>query len=209
MFSATLAAGTPRGTALPRRIVLADLLPDERVWAGALIVAGAVLTGVSAQLSFPIPGSPVPVTGQTFAVLLTGAALGWRRGCASMSLYLVAGGLGVPWFSGHSSGFGSVTVGYLIGFVVASAVVGRLAERGGDKTPMRTIGSMTAGTLIIYAVGLPYLAYTAHVGLAKAFDLGAQPFLAGDALKVVAAAGLLPGVWRVLGHRRQNSESSR
>jgi biotin transport system substrate-specific component len=182
-------------------LVLADLLPGALARDLALVVGGAVLVGLAAQVSFPIPGTPVPVTGQTFAVLLCGAALGWQRAFASMALYLVAGGLGLPWFAGGSSGWAGASFGYIIGFVVAGAVVGWLAGRGGDRTPLRTVATMTLGTLLIYAVGVPYLMASLGIGLAKAFELGVRPFLIGDALKVLLAAGLLPGAWRLL--RRQ------
>jgi biotin transport system substrate-specific component len=177
------------------RIVLADLVPGQRVRDALLVLGAAGLTGAAAQVSIPVPHSPVPVTGQTFAVLLTGAALGWRRGMLSMVLYLVAGGLGVPWYAHHSSGWGGPTYGYVLGFVLASTVVGWLAKHGGDRTPARTVATMTFGTLLIYAVGMPYLAHSLGVGAAQAFDLGVRPFLLGDALKVLLAAGLLPGAW--------------
>lgn len=183
---------------LRRPQTLADLLPGERVRDVVLVIAAAALTGAAAQLSFHLPHTVVPVTGQTFAVLLTGAALGPWRGFASMALYLVAGGLGLPWFAGHASGFGGPTMGYLLGFIVASAVVGELARRGGDRTPLRTVATMLLGTLLIYAVGVPYLAVSLHMGAADAIDAGMRPFLLGDGLKVLLAAGLLPAAWRLV-----------
>ena len=188
--------------ALPSpHFVLADTLPRGRVRDVLLILGGAGLTGLAAQVSIPIPGTPVPVTGQTFAVLLVGAALGWWRALTSMALYLLAGAVGVPWYADGRSGWGGASFGYIIGFVVAAAVVGWLAGRGGDRTPLRTVGTMTVGTLLIYAVGVPWLAASLDVGLAKAVELGARPVLGGDALKVLLAAGLLPGAWRLLGPR--------
>jgi biotin transport system substrate-specific component len=181
-----------------RPLVLGDLLSGTLARDVALVVAGAVFVGLSAQVSFPIPGTPVPVTGQTFAVLLAGAALGWRRALPSMALYLAAGAAGVPWFAGASSGWSAPSFGYVIGFVLAGSVVGALAARGGDRTPARTVLTMTLGTLLIYAVGVPYLMADLGVGLGKAVDLGVQPFLLGDALKVLLAAGLLPGAWLLL-----------
>ena len=188
------------------RLVLADLVAGARVRDGVLITAGVALTGLAAQVSIPMPGTLVPITGQTFAVLLTGAALGSRRGFAAMALYLVAGGLGAPWFADHSSGWTLPTLGYVIGFVLAGAVVGWLAERGGDRTTVRTVGTMFVGTLLVYAVGMPYLAGSLHVGLGEAFRLGVRPFLLGDTLKVLVAAGLLPGSWALV--RRFRSEGS-
>lgn len=176
--------------------VLSDLLSRTVARDVGLVLGGAAFVGLAAQLSFPIPGSPVPVTGQTFAVLLAGAALGWRRALPSMTLYLLAGMAGFPWFAGHSSGIHAPSLGYIIGFVLAASVVGALAARGGDRTPARTVATMTLGTLLIYAIGMPYLMADLHLGLAAAYRAGMRPFLLGDALKVALAAGLLPATWR-------------
>lgn len=180
-----------------RPLVLGDLLPGAAVRDVALVLGGAALVGLSAQVSVPLPGTPVPVTGQTFAVLLVGAALGWQRAVSSMLLYLAAGAAGMPWFAEGSSGTSAASLGYVIGFVLAGAVVGALAARGGDRTPVRTVLTMTLGTLLIYAVGLPYLVLAIDAPLSRGFALGVQPFLLGDALKVLLAAGLLPGAWRL------------
>src|SRR4051812_39509526 len=196
-MSATAIASTAR-----RRIVLADLLPGEAVRDLLLIVAAAALVGASAQFTIPVPGSPVPVSGQTFAVLLSGAALGWQRGLAAMLLYMAAGSLGMPWFAQGESGFGGPSFGYIVGFVLAAALVGSLARLGGDRTPPRTIGSMALGTLTIYAVGVPWLMASAGIDFSTALDLGVRPFLLGDLLKVLLAAGLLPTAWRLVGPRR-------
>jgi biotin transport system substrate-specific component len=185
-----------------RRIVLADLVPGAVARDVALVVGAAALTGAAAQLSIPMPGTLVPITGQTFAVLLSGAALGPRRGFASMALYLLAGGVGLPWFADHTHGFHLVTFGYIIGFVLASTVVGWIARRGGDRTPARTVATMLLGTVLIYAVGMPYLAEQIHVSTAVAFREGVRPFLLGDTLKVLLAAGLLPGAWRIVGRHQ-------
>ncbi|NUT48106.1 MAG: biotin transporter BioY [Saccharothrix sp.] len=177
-----------------RRAVLADLVPGALARDIALVVAGAGLTGLAAQVSVPVPASPVPMTGQTFAALLVGAALGWRRGGASMLLYLVAGVAGVPWFQGGSSGT-PASLGYVVGFVVAGSLVGLLAARGGDRTPLRTVGTMAVGNVAIYACGVPWLMAAAGIGLDKALALGVAPFLLGDTLKIALAAGLLPAAW--------------
>ncbi len=192
-------------TAISTRTTLADRLPGERARDVALVLLGAVVTGLAAQVSFHIPGTPVPVTGQTFAVLLTGAALGLRRAALSMVVYLAAGVAGVPWYAGHASGFGGPAFGYVVAFVVAAALVGRLAERGGDRTVARTVLTMLAGTAAIYLVGATWLALDLRLGAGQAFDLGVRPFLLGDALKLALAAGLLPGAWWLLGgaHDRQ------
>jgi biotin transport system substrate-specific component len=188
-----------------RAAVLGDLLPGSLARDAALVVGSAALVGVAAQVAVPIPGTPVPVSGQTFAVLLAGAALGWGRAALGMVLYLAAGLAGVPWFAEGSSGAGSPSLGYVLGFVVAAAVVGRLAERGGDRTPVRTVGTMLVGTVIMYAAGVPYLMAALGVDLGRALELGVAPFLIGDALKVLLAAGLLPTAWRLLGTRRDGA----
>ncbi|MFF5206831.1 biotin transporter BioY [Streptosporangium sp. NPDC000396] len=182
-------------SSVARPAVLSDLIPGSRVRDTALVVGGAILTGLAAQLTFPM--WPVPVTGQTFAVLLVGATLGMNRAVLSMMLYTLAGVAGVPWFAGGSSGFGGPTFGYVIGFIAAAAVVGKLAERGGDRTVLRTVGTMAFGNLIIYAFGLPVLIAVTGLGLGDAFVVGMAKFLAGDALKIAVAAGLLPAAWKL------------
>lgn len=178
--------------------VLADLIPGTRARDLVLVAGGAALTGLVAQVSVSIPGTPVPVTGQTFAVLLVGAALGWRRGLASMLLYLLAGLVGVPWFAEGASGYPAVTFGYLIGFVLAGALVGALAERGGDRTVLRTVASMVLGNVVIFAVGMSWLMAALGVDLATGWRLGVAPFLVGGVVKTALAAGLLPAAWAVV-----------
>ncbi|GAA3129599.1 biotin transporter BioY [Planomonospora alba] len=178
-----------------RPAVLSDLIPGARVRDAALVVGGAALTGLAAQLTVPM--WPVPVTGQTLAVVLVGAALGMNRAVLSMALYLLAGVAGVPWFAEGASGFGGPTFGYVVGFVAAAAIVGRLAERGGDRTAARTVGTMVLGNLTIYAFGLPVLMATLGLGLGEALAAGVVPFLVGDAVKIAFAAGLLPAAWRL------------
>ncbi|MCO5970000.1 MULTISPECIES: biotin transporter BioY [Actinoallomurus] len=181
-----------------RPAVLGDLVPGRLVRDVALVVGAAVFVGLAAQVSVPIPGTPVPVTGQTFAVLLSGAALGFRRGALSMALYTLAGMVGVPWFSDGTSGWRMASFGYILGFVLAGAVVGALAARGGDRSPVRTVGTMALGLAVIYAVGVPWLMAWTHSGLGQALSMGVRPFLVGDAIKIALAAGLLPGAWRLL-----------
>ncbi|MFD4659591.1 biotin transporter BioY [Kitasatospora sp. NPDC058444] len=194
-------------TPIPRRTVLADLLPAASTRLGAqardlaLVAGGAALTGLAAQLSVNVPGSPVPVTGQTFAALLVGTALGARRGVASLALYLLAGMAGLPWFAEGTSGWATASFGYVIGFVLAAALTGALARRGADRTPVNTAVTMVLGSLAIYAVGVPYLALSLHVSLARAAELGLYPYLVGDALKAALAAGALPLAWKLLGRR--------
>lgn len=179
-----------------RRIVLADLLPGTVVRDAALIVGGAGLTGLAAQVSVHTSLSPVPFTLQTFAVLLTGAALGSVRGVLAMALYLAAGSLGVPWFSSHSHGWGGPTFGYILGFVVTAAVVGELARRGNDRQIVSTIGLMALGSALIYVVGAAWLAHDLHLSAAVAIQKGVEPFLIGDAIKIAVAALILPSAWR-------------
>lgn len=181
--------------------VLADLLPASRVRDAALVLGGAVLTGLAAQVSVPVPGSPVPVTGQTFAALLVGTALGARRGFLSLALYALAGVAGVPWFAGGASGAGAVSFGYVLGMLLASAAVGALARRGADRSPLRMAGTMILGEVVIYAVGVPYLALAAHLSLSQAVAAGLTPFLLGDALKAALAMGALPTAWKLAGKR--------
>ncbi|WP_395296199.1 biotin transporter BioY [Kitasatospora hibisci] len=194
-------------TPIPSRAVLADLLPAASGRFGAqardfaLVAGGAALTGLAAQFSVNVPGSPVPVTGQTFAALLVGTALGTRRGVASLGLYLLAGMAGLPWFAEGTSGWSMPSLGYLLGFVLAAALTGALARRGADRSPVRTAAAMVLGSLAIYAVGVPYLAFALDVPLARAAELGLYPYVVGDALKAALAAGVLPLAWKALGRR--------
>ncbi|MFH9661282.1 biotin transporter BioY [Streptomyces sp. NPDC017248] len=191
---------TATATARPGA-VLADLLPATRVRDAALVLGGAALTGLAAQLSVPVPGSPVPVTGQTFAALLVGTALGARRGLLSLALYAVAGLAGVPWFADGKSGTGLVSFGYVLGMLLASALVGTLARRGADRSALRMAGTMLLGEAVIYAVGVPYLALAAHLSASQAIAAGLTPFLIGDALKAALAMGLLPTAWKIADKR--------
>ncbi|MCX2969928.1 biotin transporter BioY [Streptomyces sp. TRM70308] len=186
--------------------VLADALPAAtaaraRVRDAALVLGGAALTGIAAQLAVPVPGSPVPVTGQTFAALLVGAGLGARRALLSLGLYTVAGVAGVPWFAQGEHGAGLPSFGYVLGMLLAAVVVGALARRGGDRGVLRTVGTMAVGTAIIYAVGVPYLALATGTSLTTAVFDGLVPFLLGDALKVALAMAALPTAWRLVGRR--------
>jgi biotin transport system substrate-specific component len=195
-------------TAFPARhpLVLADLLPGALVRDAILVLGAAGFVGATAQVSIHLPGTPVPVTGQTLGVLLSSAALGWRRATMSLALYLVVGVLGFPWFAGQTSGV-SASFGYVIGFVAAAAVVGALAGRGGDRTPVRMFASMVAGNAVIYLFGMTYLALDLHLGAAATIREGLRPFLIGDAVKAVIAAGLLPAAWALV--NRLGSERTR
>jgi len=179
-----------------RPLVLADLVPGTRVRDVLLVLGGAAFTGLVAQIAIPVAGSPVPVTGGTFAVLTVAAALGWQRGAASLALYMVAGMAGMPWFANGGSGFGFPAFGYVVGYVVAAALVGALASRGGDRSPLPTILTMVLGNAVIYVFGLAYLMYDLNLSLGGAWDIGMKNYLLGDALKILLAAGCLPALWR-------------
>ena len=188
-------------TAVLRPRVLADVIPGGVIRDVALVVAVAAFTGAAAQVAVPLPFTPVPLSLQTFTVLLSAAALGpWRAG-AAMGLYLVAGVAGVPWFSEQRTGFAFPSFGYIIGFVLAALIVGTLARRGADRRAGSAVVTMVIGNLAIYAVGVPYLALAIGVSLPEAIALGALPFVIGDGLKIVLAAGLLPAAWRLVDRR--------
>jgi biotin transport system substrate-specific component len=178
--------------------VLADLLPASRVRDAALVVGGAALTGLAAQISVPVPGSPVPVTGQTFAALLVGTSLGAGRGFLSLALYALAGVAGVPWFAGGASGAAAPSFGYILGMLLAATVVGTLARRGADRSVLRTAGAMLLGQAVVYAVGVPYLALATGMSAGAAIAAGLTPFLIGDALKVALAMGVMPAAWKLV-----------
>lgn len=178
--------------------VLAELLPASRVKDVALVAGGAGLTGLAAQLAITTPLTPVPFTLQTLSVLLVGAALGPARAMLSMLLYIAAGVAGVPWFAGQSHGWGGVSFGYVIGFLLAVALVGLCARRGADRSVVGTAVAMAIGNLAIYGVGTTWLGITLQVSPAEALSLGLWPFLVGDAVKLLIASLVLPGTWRLL-----------
>lgn len=188
--------------AVQPRPVLADLLPRVALRDAALVVGAALLTALCAQIVVPLPFSPVPITGQTFAVLLTGAALGAGRGAAGQALYVLLGAIGLPFYSDGGSGV-DVLVGarggYLVGFVVAAAVVGWFARRGLDRDVRSAALAFLAGSVVIYALGVPWLAFIADLTLSEALLQGLVPFIPGGLLKAALAAGLLPAAWRLTG----------
>ena len=184
--------------ASPAPRVLADYAARTALAQIALVFSGAVFVGIAAQVAIPLPFTPVPLTLQTFAVLLAGAALGSLRGVASMALYALMGVVGVPWFSEGSSGFSTVSFGYILGFILAAFIVGRLAERGASTTSIQSAALMVIGNLAIYAVGVTWLKFAIDSSWATALSLGVVPFLIGDAIKIALAAGLLPLSWKGL-----------
>jgi biotin transport system substrate-specific component len=192
----------------PSRVTLADALTGgaarSALRSAALVIAGALLTALAAQVAFKVPWTTVPYTLQTGSVLLVGTALGWRRGALSMALYVAAGAIGLPVYAGGNAGVSQLlgaTGGYLVGFVVAVAIVGWLAECGWDRSPLSTLGLMAVGTLVIYAIGVAVLAFVAPLPMPVAVEKGALVFVPWDALKALAAAGLLPLAWRLTDRR--------
>jgi len=186
-------------------LVLADLLPGALVRDTLLVVGAAGFVGLLAQISIHLSFTPVPITGQTLGVLLAGAALGWRRAGAALVLYAVAGLAGVPWFAGQASGYVGASFGYVLGFIGAAVLCGYLAERGADRSVLRSVPAMLAGEVVIYAFGVTWLALDLHLSAAQALSEGFTPFVAGDAIKAVIAAGLLPGAWWLTGYRRNRT----
>ena len=175
-------------------------------WRVLLAFAGSWLVAGLAQIEIKLPFTPVPITGQTLGVLLVGASLGAGLGGVSMALYLAQGAIGLPFFSGGDSGaellrLSAVTGGYLWGFVLSAVMVGWLAERGWDRSIRSSIGAMFLGEVVLYAVGIPWLMQALDVSLADALALGLAPFVIGDTLKLLLAAGLLPAGWRLVGKR--------
>jgi biotin transport system substrate-specific component len=164
-----------------------------------LVLVGTGLVAAAAQVS--IPFEPVPLTGQTFAVLLVGTSLGAVRGAASLSLYLWLGVAGAPIYADARHGWSvltGATGGYIVGFVLAAAVTGYLAERGWDRRFSSAVGAMLTGNVIIYAVGLPWLAAVLDTNLEQTLDFGLYKFVPGDLLKLYLAAALLPTAWRLV-----------
>jgi biotin transport system substrate-specific component len=212
---------TPRLNRLPaaeRGITIGDFLVPvslgERISARArhiaLMVAGALFIAVTAQVVIPL--NPVPITGQTLGVLLVGGALGSKRGGFSVLLYVLLGFF-LPVYAGHAQGISHIigsteghlvlgaTGGYLVGFVVAGAIVGRLAELGWDRNFVGAVAAFVVGNLVIYAFGVPWLMLAAGLNINEAVAGGLTPFLLGDGLKIVAAAALFPVAWWVVGRR--------
>jgi biotin transport system substrate-specific component len=178
----------------------------------ALVLLGVLVMAASAQVVVRIPGTPVPVTGQTFGVLLTATALGFRRGIASVGLYLLLGFF-LPIYAGGASGSAHVvawsgghlvlgaTGGYLVGFLLAAALVGRLAELGWDRRYAGALAAMLIGNALIYVVGLPWLAAATGLSATGAVREGLAPFLVGDLLKFALVAAVFPVGWWIVGRR--------
>jgi len=190
-----MATATPMPARLP---VLADVIPGARVRDAALVTGAALFTALLAQVSIPVAGSPVPITGQTLAVVLTAAALGPYRGLAGQGLYLLLGAIGLPFYSDAASGFDVVfgaTGGYIIGFLPAAYLIGLAARQGQDRRITRALPLFALGQLVIFAVGVPWLAVAADMSAAQAIDAGFTPFIVGGIVKAALAGVLLPGAW--------------
>lgn len=191
---------------------LAQTLPRPRSRAGALVVdallvvSGSLLIALLAQVSIKLPFTPVPITGQTLGVLLVGTAYGWARGGLTVALYLAEIAAGLPFAAEGKSGLevlglATASGGYLWGFLLAGLLCGWLANRGWDRDVRSSLGVMLLGSLVIYAVGVPWLAASIGVPAAKALELGVYPFVLGDVMKLLVAAGLLPAAWHLTGRR--------
>lgn len=177
-------------------------LPRSGVVTVLLIVTAAALTALAAQWRIHLPFTPVPITGQTFAVLLTGAALGWKLGAGGQLLYLGVGAVGAPVFSDQSGGMEVVTGatgGYLIGFVFAAALVGWMAEHRQDRSFSTMFTAFIVGSAVIYLFGVTGLMISADMSVSTAVEAGLAPFLMGDLVKAAAAGIILPGAWKLLG----------
>jgi biotin transport system substrate-specific component len=176
--------------------------PDEKISAALydaiVIICGAMILGLSAQVKVYLPISPVPITGQTFAVLILAALLGSRRGVLAILAYLAEGALGLPVFAG-GIGLAALigpTGGYLVGFIVVAYIVGRLAEMGWDRRVSTTMAAMLAGEIVLYTFGVCWLAIMTNIR--TALMVGLYPFIVGDILKVILAAAVLPAGWKLL-----------
>ena len=193
---ASLAAPAPA----PRPRVLGDVLPGARTRDALLVCAGALLTALAAQIAIPVPPSPVPVTGQTLAVVIAGAALGARRGAASQLLYVLLG-LALPVYADGASGpdvLWGATGGYLIGFVIAAGLIGRVAELGADRRPLLAFLAFCGGQLVIFGIGVPWLKVSTDIGWADAVRNGFTPFIVGGLIKAAIGAAAVPAAWRLV-----------
>lgn len=198
--------------AAEKGVTIADFLVPVRVGERVspflrsvlLVVAGALLIFLTARVAITIPGNPVPYTLQNFGILVAGGALGLQRGGLAALLYVALGVIGLPFFAEGRGGLSVIwgaTGGYLVGFIVAAALVGRLAELGWDRRIGGAIGATLLGTIVIYLVGVPWLAVSTSMTLGDAINAGLVPFLVVDAVKLLAAAAVFPAAWWVVGHR--------
>lgn len=195
-------------TQQPTVRTLADLL-TSRTMNFAAIPLGALLIGAAAQLSVMTGMSTEPITGTTFAVLMVAAILGALRGSLAVLLYCGAGALGVPWFPGASAGMPSSSYGYALGFVLAAALVGWLAQRGWTRNPIDTALAFLLGDVVIFAVGVGWFAIATANTWTTAVAVGMSPFLLGEAIKIALAAVVLPLAWRLASPRADDGQPGR
>ena len=189
-------ASTLRLAVLPRPHLRTDVV---------LVALGAGLIAASAQISLSLPFTPVPITGQTFTVLLVGASYGTLRGGSSALLYVLLGIAGAPVYAHGASGWAVITGasgGYLLSFPLVSALTGLLAERRWDRRFSSAVGAMLTGNVLIYLCGLPWLAYVLRTNLEKTLEYGLYPFVPGDLFKLYLAAAALPAAWGFAGRLR-------
>lgn len=186
---------------------LADLVGNHSLARDGLLVVGfSLFMTLTAQISIRLPWTPVPITGQTLGMLLTGAILGPRRGALAMLLYLVQGAIGLPVFAPSATlpqGFGRLvgpTGGYLVSAPIVAALVGWLAERGWDRKVWSALAMFVIGNIVIYLFGASWLnVYKGTFGNISVMWAGVYPFLLGDAIKIALAALALPGAWALFG----------
>ncbi len=183
-----------------RPLVLADLVPALRARNVVLVAMGVLFTALLAQVSVPVPGSPVPVTGQTLAVVLTAASLGPVRGVAVQAVYILAALVGLPFYSEASGGWDVVvgaTGGYVFGFIPAAFLIGLAARHGADRRFRTSVPLFVAGQAVVFAIGVPWLALATGMSAAQALEAGFYPFILGGLVKAAVAAAVLGGAWRV------------
>ena len=195
-----LKRGIAPASGVVTRPVLADALPGARVRDVLLVITGVLLTAVCAQISVRVPGSPIPITGQTFAVVVAGSSLGATRGGLSQLLYLALG-LVAPVYADGAHGtavlFGA-SGGYVVGFVLAAYVVGLLAERGGDRRVLSAFAAFALGQLVIFGIGVPWLKLSASLSWSSAVHEGFTIFILGGVVKAALAGLVMPSAWRLL-----------
>ncbi len=190
----------PHAAALPRRAVLADVIPGERVRDVVLVISGALLTALFAQISIKVGRSPVPITGQTLAVGLVGATLGTRRGMASMALYAVLG-LFLPFYADGDSGWDVIwgaSGGYIVGFIFAAGIIGWFAEHGADRNVVLAFMAFVLGQLVIFAFGLVGLKIAVGETWSWTIHNGFTIFIVGGLVKAAIGAIALPSAWALV-----------
>jgi biotin transport system substrate-specific component len=197
----------PTRTFAGSRPVLADRLPKGLVADAVVVIGVAALMSLVAQLSFKLPNNPVPVTGQTFGVLLSAAAVGPVRGLGGQLLYVLLGWIGLPVFAHGTHGWTVIhgaTGGYFVGFLLATLLIGWQARHGIDRRIDTLAGSFLLGTALIYVPAVWWLAHLYHWSYTEAIAKGAAPFILGDLLKALAAGALIPAAWKLVGDRKKS-----